>query len=450
MVDIVIFENNPIPTNAGVQVNNPLPTTKDINGVPVGFMWHRKWNALGNARAAFAVDTAYIDANANFYEALQWCSGYRGSAICFFDFKLDGVVVDGTHVAPHIETALAVTGMDTIQNAVAFFNQDAHGLLLAIVLATNCNADADVWLATNEHAFVNIGDYLNRLRMRKANNIRVIGNSNSLTANPRNAIVAINDGVCKYVEARDRGTGLVSKLWPDYAKDWFNENLLTPNDSPAPHKHSDYLQIQAQCIPLHDYLVALGVHTNIAKAWLNQKGCYETLKHFLGACAVAHMGDRCLTLGSLVFPLVLATNGKSLMEAFQWNVSAVGIMDKDKAKSRNLILKALHLFKALAPAPDEDSVAVGVKAKFENKTDGMHLLIDFPFDCSIGKSVECRSLLAKAMMFSWGPVQGDTCKALWDFLGASVSCDSKQLFTSLYPVKDGGRVWSRLDFKANS
>ena len=88
-IELVVFDDAVIENVDAVVERLGLESrTVLINGVTHRLAWHTKWHALGTRKQRGGVQ---IRDQASFDEALEWCSGFVGKAIYFFDYQLKGV-----------------------------------------------------------------------------------------------------------------------------------------------------------------------------------------------------------------------------------------------------------------------------------------------------------------------------------------------------------------------
>ncbi len=449
MILLAVFEDSV--TRFGAEIQRDLPETIAVNGEQHTLAWHPQWNMLGDFAEDLNLQSVLIDTSDKFRYALSWCRqlGPTDHAICFCDYELVGVSVTEADIFGVEELALALAKTTEVKEAVEFFNRSTQGLLIAAILAANKNADVDIWIATGIGTGVSDHVRLLRQHIRRGNSVDV---AHQLTRRQHAAqpIESIHNAVKKYSTSRtivDRG------FWPEKANAWFGNNLT---DSPVPHAFTSFSSVLRDN-PANDlvhYLVQLGASSAQATAWLTEKGCFESLKHFLGACAIAQAGNRALTLGALVFPLLQATRPtehQAWVSDLNWTIIYDEISDGvSRENARNLILSAASLFELLYKPHIQNDQNNRVKAAFVDRQDGKHLLIDFSFDCSIGDDSRKPSLSAKCLTFAQYP-SSDVSGAVYNLIQACRAKDGNQkIFVSLYPVPDGGQVWTRLDFKAST
>jgi hypothetical protein len=452
MIDLIIFEDRVTDFSEAISKEVPIPCSGILYGSDEIVDWHREWNALGDDAALLGRSSVKMDTNEAFDKALTWCLTTNARSIVICDYHFLGVTVQEEQVAQVGEAALIVTGKGTVAEATEYFNMEAHGLLLAAALAMNLNADVDVWLATSIHREPEVNRERLSVYLRATFWLGVAFDTVTKGVEGR-AVESVGRAVRGYFQRRqlpDPG------FWPDYAIEWFADN-----NPPTAHRHGQFVEHWRAGLlgerSLMNYLHSLGASNRVAEQWLSHAGCYETLKQFVGNCALVHASedrDRQLFLGSLVFVLLKATaQGEGWTENFSWEgVPTRPILRHGREASKRLILACHQLFQRLYKS--QNGLGTNeVRAKFEEKqaSEGMHLLIDFKFDCSIGETVSKPSLLARLLALSQRPSSGDTTRAFSAVLDASLDENQdRQLFIALYPVEDKDAVWTRLDFKANS
>ena len=454
MIKLVVFEDD-VTTHADVICTQvPVPTDISVYGSVDRVDWHEKWNALGDYSKRLSKLCEKIRSDPIFEDALIWCMTTTERAIVFCDYKLNGVTVTAKQVEAVGKVALAVSGEKTADAAVRFFNREAQGLLLAAAMTANARADVDVWLTTGVGDAVT--DHKTRLKQweRTGLNIDIADGKfvKVLREARARAIAVVKRAVSEYSKRR---TLADPGFWPDCAAEWFRDSKPCVV---APHGHEELVALlrSGGGIEVVKYLVSLGANETTASTWLHQKGCHDALVHFLGGCARAHSGQRSLTLGSLLFPLLVATPGSDWAGRLKWESAVVSILDADKTASRRMILSALELFKRMFAPRNAGQPPHKVTVLFLRKKDGLHLTVDFDFDCSMAERLPAETefkppLLTKALLLPWCRPKGDVTVALAAFLASTVEpSNNYTLFTSCYPVSHEKDTWTRLDFRANT
>jgi hypothetical protein len=449
MLQIVIFDDKAMAFGQAVCEQVPIPTTVVERGRNVDVCWHPMWNALGDVLAQkIGLKSVRLQALDTFRQALQWSRMFEGQAICFCDCDLRRVELneeDVAHLGPDVLRAL--TGFIEAKRAAEILSEKWQGLVLAATLALNSRADTDIWISTS----VNIGlrERIVALRSNAKGRsyIELPEDTLSSCGSADRSVYVVRTALEEYVRRRDFYEARY--FWPEIARDWF---AVGRDFAPAPHAHSSFRASEEHGHPdnLFHYLANLGATEDVARKWLAAQDCYEALKHLCGASAIAHNGNRRLTLGTLVFPLLLATKGQSWAADLHWNVGAYPIGPPDRGDSRELIEAALTLFSRLVEPRQLGGAPNSVAADFEKRSDGYHFLVDFGFDCSISDTQGKPSLSAKMLMLtaSTGRPEGDVASAIWELLRLSQR-SSGTLLLAIYPVSIAGRTWTRLDFRAN-
>ncbi len=450
MIDLIIFEDDVTPFGKDIndEVLNDFAAV--LYGTEEKVEWHAEWNALGNYAKSLGKRSVKMDTDKAFGEALNWCLTADTRSIIICDYHFLNVTVQEEQVARVGDAALAVTGKTTVEEATEYFNTEAHGLLLVAALAMNLRADVDVWLATGIHTEPDVNRERISPFVRATFWVGIAFNAVTRGQSKGQPVESVKRAVSGYFKRRQLAD---PGFWPDYAVTWFSDD-----EQPAPHRHGRFQEYfrnrLAEPSPV-SYLRSLGASTAVTDKWLSEEGCYESLKRFLGACALVHASeakDHELRLGSLVVVLLKATAPAEWAEDFSWEAAPFRpIMSPDRGASKRLVLACYKLFRTLHRAQNGEGTNL-VRAEFQKKEpDGIHLMIDFQFDCSIGRSASKPSLLAKVLALSQHPASGDSTEAFSAVLEASLDKQhERQLFMALYPVSHEGSVWTRLDFKANS
>jgi hypothetical protein len=457
MINIVVFEDDVTTHAEAICTQVPLPTAIPAYGSVDKLDWHKNWNALGDYSKRLNKLCGKITTDSAFEEALIWCMTTTERAIVFCDYQLKGVTVTEKQVEAVGKAALAVSGEKTVDAAERFFNREAQGLLLAAAMTANRKADVDIWLTTAVGDAVT--DHRTRLKQWERTGLNIDIADGKFVKVPREAKARAIGVVKRAVTEYSNRRALIDPgFWPDHAGEWFSDSKKS---EVAPHQHGALVALLAKGKggEVVNYLKGLGASDTTAKKWLHQKGCHDALVHFLGGCARAHNAhekDRSLTLGSLLFPLLMATPDSDWADLLKWESAVVSILEADRTASRRMILSALELFKRLFAPRNAGQAPHKVRAQFLAKKDGLHLMVDFDFDCSIGELPQAATrykppLLTKALLLPWCSPKGDVTVALAGFLASTVQPDNNHtLFTSVYPISHEKDTWTRLDFKANT
>lgn len=452
-IEIVVLDDMLCKFAEDIAREAPIPTEIELDMGPASrarISWHPRWNGLGDVYAPkVGLEWVPIRSLSQWREALTWCREFRGRAICFFDYSLEDIRIETEDVG-HLSESLRLEFAESAdpEACVSFFNSDQQGLLLAATLVTNSRADVDIWLASG--VAIGIEKHRDALRRHAQQSVNVdVAQSTLVRVGGKKPAV---DVVKKAIQAfRDRRRfPQAREFWPDCADTWFREGRST---APAPHSFADYLELEERnhSDNLHHYLVTLGATETVATQWLRSQDCYESLKRFLGACSSAQMGNRPLSLGTLIFLLLWVTKGRGWTEDFDWKVSLAPICLPDRVRSRKLIHSVLTLFTRLRQPREPDGAPNEVRARFENRQDGDHLLVDFGFDCSSSTEPGKPSLSAKTLLFATRECPGgDVTLSLWNTVHAAFDVSEKRptLYIALYPFTEAGRAWTRLDFTA--
>ncbi len=444
MIELVVFEDDTTSHGAAfleVVRFDPPHTNLSVRGESEEVKWHESWNALGSL---IAKKCTKITTDKEFQNALTWCKTFSGNAICYFDYTLKGVNVQPTQLQELSRLEVLFDGRRPKDaEMLKFFNEGRQGLVLAAALAENFGADADIWHATLEKSGAEKdAERLQKMRPR----INVKATVSLAKASMEQALASLKNALAAYQDKRTLDPVLQETFWPEDAKGWFASAAM-----PVPHDWIPELPTVVR-----DYLAKMGISNAIAMKWHEQKRLWEVLKQFVGACATAHNGSNySLPLGSLLLPLsrVLPPSKWANTEAFKWKAALGPIADVDRARSRALIHAAVKLFKQFCVKRDSGNETNEMRAQFRQEdTDGMHLLIDFGFDCSVGRETTHRSLVAKSQVSRFIHSAGDSFEEFHQFLEVAVMAKGGkgELFVALYPVEENGKVWTRLDFKASN
>jgi predicted DNA-binding protein (UPF0251 family) len=448
---LTVFEDKAIPPDYLDAIAREVDVRKDLDlyGSTDKLEWHSTWNALGDAQS----NSRLIRSHDDFREALRWCQTYTGRAICFFDFQLPILITEVDLVSVG-DVSKRIVGKATYLEALAIYNTDTQGLLLALALSQNRQADVDIILASTEA--LRLRDYKTFLQQNAVRGIFVNLATSTLSKASKAFLAAevVVTAIADFEGARP-SLGSDDSFWPMEGDNWF---VTTGVVAPFPHNHPHFERLSsAEKRTAIGYLCRMGASEDISEKWLRNFGVYETLKHFVGGYAVAHgvTSRRKLTLGSLVFPLLKATSGEGWADTLAWlDFSSDPILDADKPRSRQLILAALRLFRALTLPRTEGADGNRVNAEFLTKPDGTHFVVDVSFDGSVGYSKEGRpasgevSFCSKILAFPWVVPSGDAAEALYDVMQYSFHGNgSRTLLLAVYPVEIGEAIWTRFDFK---
>jgi len=444
-IEIVIFDDMYTLYGKYITENLPIPSSVRVYDHIYQVCWHSDWNAVGDVYAGpLGIGSIKIDDSAKFGNALDWCLVFESRAICFCDYRLDGVVVDAESIGRVGQLAIAFAKAEDAEGAAKFYNSNRQGLLLAVALAKNKNAYIDIWLSTGDG--VEVPQHVASLRKISAPG-RFIGVADNIpkAGNCHRALEVIKIAVRRYESTRVR---VDPGFWPAYAGKWFDSGRTF---SPAPHSHGHYglaLEITSEH-NLISYLETLGVEKEVGMTWLVQGRFYQVLKRFLGASSIAHTGKNALTLGCLVFPLLKADQSPTWARDLVWDVGSSVICSCDQDSSQELIIASFKLFQVLIHPRSYGVKSNSVRAQFCKKTDGTHFLVDFSFDCSVGESLAERSLASNLLISGIARKGSDVCSALFSLLDLIADPDvAAMLFVSVYPVQVDEKTWTRLDFKA--
>lgn len=394
-----------------------------------------------------------IDLRTNFETAIAELNAFQGLGVFFFDYHLGSASVKMEDFSNCLPQASTVSKKSDPADILNYFNDGRQGLLLAIILATNPNADVDIWLGSGQTG--GIVDNVGKLQYIKQSRVNVDDFAYSLGRQSSDSKAVrtekIDTALTKFLERRElKDPG----FWTANIRSQWFECPEVPHHKPNTPPES-----------LIIYLGSLGLDRSIAHRWLMNNSCYEALKHFVGSCARADFGDqngalegKPPILGCLVLILLQSVGPGEWADAISWNPGGSpldwdNVYDGDRLYTRRFILLLYHMFHAVKGSSDQNS-GMSVRANFERKSDGIHFLVDFgpAFDCSIGKDSSHASLLARVSQFCYGlPGDGETTKAIFDWMANSRSPRKGQLiFASIYPYYETGSIWTRFDFKAKA
>lgn len=430
--------------------------TVQVCGVNVAVKLHPTMCAVGDWTEG-DVAKRRMNSQANYHAALLACKEFSGTAVCFCDYEFNGVAVNHEHITAAGPAAIEVAGRNSAEDAVAFYNDSRQGLLLAVVLAGNRQADVDIIIVTGATSGLS-RDLKAVLAAVPGVSIRA-GTSLSRSASERIRSEVVQKAVVSLQERLDlpdpgywncRTTG-------DSVEKWF-----IGNDGDVPHTHTG-----THNPSLVQYLQHLGLDEKTAQMWLKQPGCFYAIRAFVGGCSRTHgHGQKPLTLGCLAFVLLRAVGAGSWASTFSWNVGPDVILDAESSSSRRFILSCHKMFVEMSRRESDvrpGTIANGVEgsmgnfevmAGLEHKKDGTHFLVSFgpEFDCATGRDAGHASLISRCLLFAFGvPADGSKTKLIHSFLAASRSIGGAQrLFTSVYPVRIGDSTWTRIDFKARA
>ncbi len=190
-INIVIFDDSELENVQLIDRKLEFPRSVYSEGLKYSITWHKEWNAHEDFSGAVS-----ISSDDEFAKALNWCRSFTGVAICFFDYQLLGVTIADNQVEEAGNLALKISSKKNVRDATKFFNNDNHGLLLAIVLAQNTSSNTDIWFSTSQVALSTTRTHLEILQCAVAPHRVVNSTGNALTKSPVTVVVdSINDSI---------------------------------------------------------------------------------------------------------------------------------------------------------------------------------------------------------------------------------------------------------------
>ena len=110
MIPIVLFDDGDMAYGKETCSGVPIPTNISVYGATEEVGWHQQWNSLGDILASsLNLDCVHINSNDRFANALDWCLNCKGRAICFCDYRLNGVEVTSADVIRVGDVAVSYT-----------------------------------------------------------------------------------------------------------------------------------------------------------------------------------------------------------------------------------------------------------------------------------------------------------------------------------------------------
>jgi hypothetical protein len=385
-----------------------------------------------------------VDDGEKFEIAIRLLRDYKGMGVFVFDYHLNGCELMEKDLNDYLAQCTHVARNSDKMKILDFFNDHRQGLFLALILATNKDADADIWLATG--ANLGVDRDIEQLKGIKNDKITVANLNVSLGRSQDSDEVRshrIQSMLTKFQERRNLDD---PGFWPGSEND--REEWFRSSQSVVPHEKPPVPPTD-----LVNYLENLGLDKTIALKWLRCNPCYEALKCFIGSCSRSDSDStsgKAPSLGCLPFILVRAVGKLEWADKIDWNdVFPTPVYQSGRFQTRCFIVLLYKLFKVLR---EDGSKDLQIVAEFKKMSDGVHFLVDFGpnFDCVVGRDASRASLLARIMKFCFGPPgDGQVTKAIYQWLMSSRTNNAPDsLFFAIYPIEKNSEMWTRLDFKA--